>query len=64
MGRIKTKLAKRITNQLIKLHGESFTKDFNDNKLVVQRLTTCTSNKLRNIIAGYASRLVKKAANN
>lgn len=64
MGRIKTKLAKRVTNQLIKAYAEKFTKDFDENKLVVQKLTTCTSNKLRNIIAGYVTRLMRKAADN
>ena len=60
MGRIKTKLAKRLSNQLIKEHSGKFTSEFDDNKVMVQKLTDCESNKLRNIIAGYVTRLVKK----
>ncbi len=59
MGRIKTKLIKRITMDLVKDHGEKLHKDFDKNKEVVEKYTSCTSKKLRNIIAGYATRLTK-----
>ncbi|MBT7903786.1 30S ribosomal protein S17e [Candidatus Woesearchaeota archaeon] len=59
MGRIKTKLAKRKTNELMKKHGEQFTEDFDKNKVVVDRYTDVSSKKLRNVIAGYATRLTR-----
>lgn len=59
MGRIKTKLVKRITLNLVKAHADKLNKDFDKNKEVVESYTNCKSRKLRNIIAGYATRLVK-----
>ena len=60
MGRIKTQLVKRITEQLMRLHYERFKPDFNENKKIVSELLLVESNKLRNSIAGYVTRLVKK----
>ncbi len=59
MGRIKTQLIKRTTLKLLAAHKESFTKDFNENKKVVSNMLTAPTKKLRNVIAGYATRLVK-----
>ncbi|MBS1267104.1 MAG: 30S ribosomal protein S17e [Candidatus Woesearchaeota archaeon] len=59
MGRIKTKLIKRISNELVDKHGSEFKKNFEDNKQLVTKFTDITSKKLRNIIAGYVTRLVK-----
>jgi ribosomal protein S17E len=45
MGRIKTQLIKRSTIKLLEAKRSSFTKNFDK--------------KMRNVIAGYATRLVK-----
>ena len=60
MGRIKTKFIKRKTKELLALHGDSFVADFTENKKVVGKTTKVQSKKLRNIIAGYMTRLKKK----
>ena len=59
MGRIKTKMTKRISNELIADHSREFTDKFDENKTKVTELTDLESKKLRNIIAGYVTRLVK-----
>ena len=59
MGRIKTQLIKRISNKLIKEHGNEFKKDFNENKEIVTKLADIPSKKIRNVIAGYVTRLMK-----
>lgn len=59
MGRIKTALIKRLTHQLIKEHKDEFKKNFNENKEVVSKLMDVPSKKMRNIIAGYVTRLIK-----
>ena len=59
MGRIKTKAVKRITEELVSEHGEEFTEDFDDNKKIVEKYLDVPSTKLRNIITGYVTRLVK-----
>ncbi len=60
MGRIKTTLIKRRTKELLAKHGQHFTADFAQNKQLVSRYTIVQSKKLRNIVAGYMSRLKRK----
>jgi small subunit ribosomal protein S17e len=62
MGRIKTRKVKSITQDLMEIYGDRFTGDFNENKKKVNELTNVESKKLRNIIAGYATRRVKAEA--
>ncbi len=57
MGRIKTQLIKRTTQKLMQIHKEKIKEDFNDNKKLVEENTDVTSKKLRNVIAGYLTRL-------
>lgn len=59
MGRIKTKLIKRTTIGLYKDHSDEFKEDFNENKTIVEKYLKMPSNKLRNIVAGYITRLVR-----
>lgn len=59
MGRIKTKLIKRISLSLYKDHRDEFKSDFNENKHIVAKYADISSPKLRNIIAGYVTRLMK-----
>ncbi len=59
MGRIKTTLIKRNTKKLMKEYGDKISKDFVANKKVVDEKMKVSSKKLRNIIAGYATRLKK-----
>jgi len=63
MGRIKTKLVKRASNELFKRHKEEFKADFNENKLIVGKFVKVRSKKFRNVIAGYLTRLVRKQDN-
>lgn len=60
MGRIKTSLVKRVSKQLIEKHKQEFSEDFAKNKKVVSKNAIIRSKKLRNIIAGYATRLTKR----
>ena len=59
MGRIKTMLIKRTTTDLMEKHGEEFTKNFDDNKRILESKVKLNSKKMRNVIAGYATRLKK-----
>ena len=60
MGRIKTKFVKRVTNDLYAEIEKDLTKDFNENKKIVDSKLKI-SKKLRNIVAGYATRLKTNA---
>lgn len=59
MGRIKTAQIKRITNDLMQRHEGEFKNNFEENKKLVERFTEIEGKKIRNIIAGYITRLVR-----
>lgn len=61
MGRIKTTLTKRNAKKLIADNPKVFKKNFKENKELVSQLAEFNSKKLRNIIAGYVTRLTKQA---
>ena len=63
MGRIKTRLIKAVTHQLLEEHRDSFSTDYEENKVKIAELTDVKSKKLRNIIAGYVTRMIKAEAN-
>ncbi len=60
MGRIKTQLIKRTTEDIVNKDSEAFTTDFNENKRVLDSKLNISSKKMRNVIAGYVTRLKKK----
>lgn len=60
MGRIKTTLVKRSTKKIVKEHGEGLSSDFEKNKQAIMKVADISSKKLRNIVAGYATRLTRK----
>lgn len=59
MGRIKTKQVKAITHDLQEKYGSEFKDNFEENKALVSSKLSGPSKKLRNIIAGYVTRLQK-----
>ena len=58
MGRIKTKLIKGVTNKLVDRHRQDFKENFNENKKLVSKFADISSTKIRNVIAGYVTRLM------
>ena len=60
MGRIKTMMIKRITNNLVAEHRDEFKKTFAENKVLLEQFADIPSKKLRNVIAGYVTRLMKE----
>ena len=62
MGRIKTQLVKRMSNKTIESHKDELSKEFNANKKLVDQYIEGPSKKIRNGIAVYITRLMKKEA--
>ena len=56
MGRIKSTLIKRTAEKLMKEH--EFTEDFGENKKIIEGIMP--SKRMRNMVAGYITRLVKQ----
>ena len=59
MGKIKSKMIKRTSGELIE-NGVEFSEDFGKNKKILGN--TAPSKKLRNRMAGYLVRLKKQEA--
>ncbi|MBI2670537.1 30S ribosomal protein S17e [Candidatus Woesearchaeota archaeon] len=60
MGRIKTTLTKRTAIAIFNSNPKAFKEDFESNKKIVSSMIETSSKKLRNIIAGYVTRLAQK----
>jgi len=58
MGRIKTTSIKRTGKKLINLHRSEFKTDFESNKQIIPKFVDVNSKKLRNVLAGYVTRLM------
>lgn len=59
MGRIKSLAVKRTTRKLLKENPDLFTKDYEKNKQIVNRIIIADK-KARNCIAGYITKMLKK----
>jgi len=54
---VRTEQVKRIARELLNRYPNKFTADFENNKKLVEAYTNISSVKLRNRVAGYATRL-------
>ncbi|MBD3209471.1 30S ribosomal protein S17e [Candidatus Woesearchaeota archaeon] len=60
MGRIKTKLIKSKTREILEENPETFGNNFDENKQQLTKKTEISSKKMRNAIAGYLVRKKKE----
>ncbi|GAB5366371.1 hypothetical protein AAMO2058_001137900 [Amorphochlora amoebiformis] len=60
MGRVRTKLVKRASRQIIEKYYQRLTMDFHTNKRIVEEVATVPSKRLRNKIAGFTTHLMKR----
>jgi len=59
MGKVRTELVKRISEELVERYPRSFTSEFEENKRFLGEIGLDVSKKLRNRIAGYTSRIIR-----
>ncbi|HLC65410.1 MAG TPA: 30S ribosomal protein S17e [Candidatus Nanoarchaeia archaeon] len=59
MGRIKTKLIKRVSFEIFEKHPDSFKADFSFNSKLMSQFAKIQSKKVRNSVAGYVTRMAK-----
>ena len=55
---------KRVTNKFMEFHRDKFTDSFEKNTEILDKLIIAESKKLKNIIAGYITRLKKRPSDN
>ena len=60
MGRVRTKTIKRAARQLIEKFYGKMTKDFHLNKRVCDDVAVIPTKRIRNKVAGYATRLMRR----
>lgn len=59
MGKVRTELVKRISEELVDKYPRSFTSEFEENKQFLREIELDVSKKLRNRIAGYISGIIR-----
>ena len=60
MGNIRTSQVKRLAKEIVKSFHDQLTTDFQNNKHIVEEVCSPMSKKMRNIIAGYVTRIMRK----
>jgi len=60
MGRIKTAAIKRVSLEIFRRYKDRFTTNFDENKAILDQVADIKSKRLRNVIAGYITRLIKR----
>ena len=53
---------RRLSMKVIERHGDRFTTDFDENKKILTQLTVIRSKGLKNELAGYITKYLKKQA--
>lgn len=59
-GRVRTKTVKRTARQIVEKYYANLTMDFDINKRVCDEVATIPSKRMRNKIAGYVTKLMKR----
>jgi len=60
MGKVRTRLVKRLAEELVLTYPDKFTADFEHNKKAVAELVEGLSKRMRNKVAGYITHLISK----
>lgn len=60
MGRIKTSKNKASAEEIYSKYKPNFKSDFEENKKILGKVAEIPSKKIRNVIAGHITKLVKK----
>lgn len=60
MGRILHKKFRRYAEELLNKYGQLFTTDYEKNRKILEVLADLPSKRVRNMIAGYITRKVKR----
>jgi len=60
MGNIRTAQIKNVSERLVKMFPEKFSKDFDQNKKIIDQLLNIKSKDVRNKVAGYITHLIER----
>ncbi len=60
MGNIRTSQVKRLSKQIVRDFHNQLNTEFENNKHVVEEVCSVMSKKMRNLIAGYVTRIMRQ----
>jgi len=60
MGRILHKRFRNYAEEIIKRYGNLFTTDYQKNRKILETIASLPSKRVRNMIAGYITRRIKR----
>ena len=60
VGKVRPKAVKKIARELLEAYPDAFTTDFETNKQFIKEHVDIKAKRLRNRVAGYIVRLVKR----
>jgi len=60
LGKVRTKLVKRLAEELVYAYPDRFTADYEHNKRMVDQLVVGISKRMRNRVAGYITHLISR----
>ena len=60
MGKVRTRLVKRLAEELVYTYPDKFTRDYEHNKKMVDLLVSGLSKRMRNRVAGYITHLISR----
>ncbi|MEZ0320248.1 MAG: 30S ribosomal protein S17e [Pyrobaculum sp.] len=60
MGRVRPRYIKSLGEKLLETYPDKFTESFEENKKAVAELADIPSKTVRNRVAGYITRLIKR----
>ncbi len=60
MGNIRTTQIKNVSERLVKMFPDKFSKDFEKNKQILSQLLPIKSKDVRNKIAGYITHIIER----
>ncbi len=61
MGKVRLSYIKTTARELVNMHPDRFSINFDENKAPVMELTDISSKHVRNRITGYVTRLMRRA---
>ena len=61
MGRVKSTAIKNLARDVLEEHGNRFSTDFEKNKKTIAEIRNIDSKKVRNVVAGYITKEMKRA---
>jgi len=63
VGKVRIEMVKRVALELVEKYPRSFNQDFDNNKRFLATLNVDISKKMRNKVAGYATRIIRTEMN-